>query len=256
MNYWCLNSITQGDGSPIPSVSNILNALIGRKLFTKLDLASGYWQVPVNPKHVHKTAFTTHLGLYEFLRMPYGLKTVPQTFQRILNTVFSEFLYQWLIFYIDDCITWSSSQQEAIHQYDRILATAVKLGLQLKPFKCCFFSENLQILGHCVTPDGRFPTQKGTEAIMSMPRPHNVSSVNRFLGMVGYFHDHVHDMATHTVHLCSLLCKGVSFNWTSSHEEEFIDFKNALISPDTMVLHPDLTKPYIQMHRSMGVVAC
>ena len=139
VDYWHLNSITQGDGYPIPSVSNISDALSGGKLFAKLELASGYWQVPVNPKHVHKTAFATHLGLYEFLHMPYGLKTAPQTFQRILNTVFSEFLYQWLIIYTDDCIIWSSSQQEAIHQYDRILATAVKSGLQFKPSKCFFF---------------------------------------------------------------------------------------------------------------------
>ena len=80
VDYRYLNSITQGDGYPIPSVSNILDALSGGKLFAKLDLASGYWQVPVNCKHLHKTAFATHLGLYEFLRMPYGLKTAPQTF--------------------------------------------------------------------------------------------------------------------------------------------------------------------------------
>ena len=77
MDYRRLNSITQGDGYPIPSVFNILDALSGGTLFAKLDLASGYWQVLVNPKHIHKTAFTTHLGLYKFLRMPYGLKTAP-----------------------------------------------------------------------------------------------------------------------------------------------------------------------------------
>ena len=255
VDYRRLNSITQGDGYPIPSVSNILDALSGGKLFAKLDLASGYWQVPVNPKHIHKTAFATHLGLYEFLRMPYGLKTAPQTFQRILNTVFSEFLYQWLIIYIADCIIWSSSQQEAIHQYDKILATAVKFGLQFKPSKCYFFSENLEILGHRVTPEGRFPTQKGTEAIMSMPRPHNVSSVKRFLGMVGYFRDHVRDMATRTVHLRSLLRKSVPFNWTSSHEEEFMDLKNALTSPDTMLLHPDFTTPF-EVHTDASKYGC
>ena len=120
-----------------------------------------------------------------------------------------------------------------------------------------FFSENLEILGHRVTPEGRFPNQKGTEAIMSMPRPHNVSSVKRFLGMVGYFRDHVRDMATRTVHLCSLLRKGVPFNWTSSHEEEFMDLKNALTSPDTMLLHPDFTKPFeVHTDAYTDVVAC
>ena len=91
VDYRGLNAVTSWDGYTIPSVSNVLNALGGGKMFAKLDLASGYWQVLVNPAHVHKTSFATHLGLYEFLRMPYGLKTAPQTFQHILNTVFADF---------------------------------------------------------------------------------------------------------------------------------------------------------------------
>ena len=242
VDYRRLNSDTLGDGYPIPSVSNILDALSGGKLFAKLDLASGYWQVPINPKHVHKTAFATHLGLFEFFRMPYGLKTATQTFQRILNTVFSQFLYQRLI--IDDCVIWSSFQQEALVQYEKILERATKFGLQFKPTKCFFFSDNLEILGHRITPEGRFPTQKSTEAISSMPRSHNARAVKRFLGMVGYFRDHVRNMSARTVHLRSLLHKGTPFTWTQAHEDEFTDIKSALTSPDTMLIHPDFTKPF------------
>ena len=75
VDYRGLNAVTSGDGYPIPSVSNALDALSGGKMFAKLDLASRYWQVLVNLAHVHKTSFATHLGLYEFLRMPYDLKT-------------------------------------------------------------------------------------------------------------------------------------------------------------------------------------
>ena len=88
VDYRGFNTVTSGDGYPIPSVHNILHALSAGKMFAKLDLASRYWQVLVNLKHSVKTAFATHLGLFEFLRMPLGLKTVPQTFQRILNTIF------------------------------------------------------------------------------------------------------------------------------------------------------------------------
>ena len=73
------------------------------------------------------------------------------------------------------------------------------------------------VLGHRITSEDCLPTQKGTEAIVSMPRPHNVSAIKRFLGMVGYFRDHVRDMATRTVHLCSLLHKGTPFYRNSSH---------------------------------------
>ena len=120
VDYRALNQVTKGDGYPIPSVLNILDTLGGGKIFAKLDLASGYWQVPVNPQHIPKTAFVTHLGLFDFLRMPYGLKTAPQTFQRILNTVYSDFLYQWLIIYIDDIVIWSSEPTKALQQYEKV----------------------------------------------------------------------------------------------------------------------------------------
>ena len=168
LDYRGLNTVTAGDGYPIPSVSNVLDALSGGKKFAKLDLASGYWQVLVNPEHVHKTAFATHLGLYEFLRMPYGLRTAPQTFQRILNSVFADFLYQWLIICIDDVIVWANTNHEALSRYELVFERAAKFGIQFKPTKCVFFSQDLEILGHRVTPLGRFPTSKGTEAISAV----------------------------------------------------------------------------------------
>ena len=144
-----------GDGYPILSVSNVLDALSGRKKSAKLDLASGYWQVLVNPDHVHKTAFATHLGLYEFLRMPDGLKTAPQTFWHILNSVFADFLYQWLITHIDDVIVWVNTDHQALSCYELVSEHAAKFGIQFKPSKCVFFSQDLEILEYHVTPLGR-----------------------------------------------------------------------------------------------------
>ena len=164
-----LNTVTSGDGYPIPSVSNVLDALSGGKTFAKLDLASGYWRVLVNPDHVHKTAFATHLGLYEFTCMPYDLKPTPQTFQRILNSVFADFLYQWLIIYINDVIVWANTDFDALSHYELVSECAAKFGIQFKPSKCAFFSQDLEILGHHVTLLGWFPTSKGTEAISAMP---------------------------------------------------------------------------------------
>ena len=210
VDYRGLSTVTSGDGYPIPSVSNVLDALSGGKTFAKLDLASSYWQVLVNPDHVHKTAFATHLGLYEFTHLLYRLKTAPQTFQRTVNSVFAGFLYQWLIIYIDDVIVWANTDLEALSRYELVFEHAAKFDIQFKPTKCAFFSQDLEILGHRVIPLGWFPISKGTEAISAMPRPHNVSSVKRFLGMVNYFHDYFRDyvrnMASRTKHLHSLLC--------------------------------------------------
>ena len=139
VDYCGLNTVTSVDGYPIPSVHNILDALSAGKMFAKLGLASGYWQVLVNPKHSVKTAVATHLELFEFLHMPFGLETAPQTFQRILSTIFAEHLYKWLIIYIDDCIIWSSNPEEALGQYEKVFKLAVKFGAQFKPSKCEIF---------------------------------------------------------------------------------------------------------------------
>ena len=255
LDYRALNAITLGDGYPIPNVSNILDAISGGKIFGKLDLASGYWQVPVNPKHREKTAFCTHLGLWENLRMPFGLKTAPQTFQRILNTVFADFLYKWLIIYIDDCVTWSNSFEEALDHYQKIFERASKFGVQFKPSKCSFFSTNLQILGHRITPEGRFPTEKGTESISSYPRPHNVSSLKRFLGMIGYFREYIRNMSQRSQNLRSLLSPKASFSWSDQHEAEFQGLKSALLSNDIILSHPKWDREF-QVHTDASKAGC
>ena len=151
--------------------------------------------------------------------MPFGLKTAPHTFQRILNTAFSDYLYQWLIIYIDDYIVWSSDPSEALIQYEKDFARTVQYGLQFKPTKCTFFSHNLEILGHCITPECRFPTNKGTETILAMPRPHNVASVKCFLSMVGYFRYFVKNMSTCTKYFRSPLQKGPLFNGPNEYTQ-------------------------------------
>ena len=102
-----------------------------------------------------------------------------------------------------------------------------------------YFLQELQVLGHHITPTGRFPTTKGTEAISAMPQPKNDSAVKRFLGMVGYFREYLRDMSNRTKHLHALLHKGIPFKWTSADDAEFTDLKQALLSPDTMLNYPD-----------------
>ena len=129
------------------------------------------------------------------------------------------------------------------------------MGIQFKPSKCQFFSSNLKILGHRVTPEGRFPTEKGTEAISSFERPHNVSSLKRFLGMVGYFRDYIPDMSRRSQNLRSLLSQTASFSWTHAHEAEFQDLKTALLSPDIILFHPDWDKEF-EVHTDASKVGC
>ena len=134
---------------------------------------------------------------------------------------------------------WSDNESAALQHYDQVFERAIKFGIQFKSSKCGFFSQDLQVLGHRITPRGKLPTTKGTEAISAMPRPKNVSGVKRFLSMVEYFREYIHDMSNRMKHLRALLRKGTPFKWTSAHDAEFTDLKQALLSPETMLYHPD-----------------
>ena len=145
---------------------------------------------------MHKTAFATHLCLYEFLRMPYGLKTAPQTFQRILNSVFADFLYQWLIIYIDDVIVLANT----LSRYELVFERAAKFGIQFKHSKCIFFSQELEIM---------FTTWLLVQNIF--------------------------------VFFCA---KGSLLSGQMLMMQNFVISKMALISPDTMLYHPDWNSPF------------
>ena len=238
VDYRGLNSVTRSDGYPIPSVANVLDSVSQGKVFGRCDLASGYWQIPLRKQDQPKSAFCTHVGLYHFLRLPFGMKTAPSTFQRILNTVFADYLRRWLIAYVDDLITWAQTQREALHQYSLLLERAVQVNIQFKPSKCVFFATEIELLGHYVNQAGRKPNSRGIEAITAMNSPANITQLKQFLGLCGYFRDYVPNMSNHTLALRQLLKKGVPFHWTSEHEKDFKALKHLVTGPTVMLYHP------------------
>ena len=225
-------------------------------MFAKCDLTSGYWQIPNRQSGQHKTAFCTHLGLHEFLRLPFGLTTAPNTFQRIFNTVFADYLHKWLVIYVDDdLLQWAKTDEGALAQYSLLFQRLVKVGLQLKPTDRIFFARHTELLGHRITQEGRTPIGKGVEAIVSMPTPKNTSAVKRFLGLCGYFRGFIPDMSYRTQALRCLLKKGVAFQWTEQAQKEFDNLKQAITSPNVMLHHPDWDSPF-ELHVDASKHAC
>ena len=255
VDYRGLNSVTRGDGYPIPSIASILDSVSQGKVFGHCDLASGYWQIPLRQQDRQKSAFCTHVGLYEFLRLPFGLKTAPNTFQRILNTVFADYLHQWLTVYVDDIIMWAQTQREALHSYELLFERAVNFGIQFKPSKCTFFAKEIQVLGHTITEHGRKPNSKGIEAILSMEPPSNTTSLKRFLGLCNFFRDYIPNMPSRTRYLRELLKKDTPFSWSTHHSREFEDLKHAVTGPDVLLSHPDWTSPF-ELHVDASKLGC
>ena len=138
----------------MPIIEEILDELQGSKVFTKLDMRSGYHQVRMLPTDEHKTAFKTHQGHYQFKVMPFGLTNAPATFQCIMNQVLQPFLRQFVLVFLDDILIYSRSMEEHIQHIQQVLETLRTNKLYLKASKCSFAQQSLEYLGHIISDQG------------------------------------------------------------------------------------------------------
>ena len=137
VDYRKLNRATKLDEYPLPRIDDTLDMLSGAQHFTTLDLASGYWQVPVDQTSQEKTAFITHSGLYEFRKMPFGLVNAPATFQRLMQVVLCGLTKKVCHVYVDDVLVFGCTFEEHVQNLCSVLDRIRRAGLRLKPKKCC-----------------------------------------------------------------------------------------------------------------------
>ncbi|KAK3737368.1 hypothetical protein QZH41_002298 [Actinostola sp. cb2023] len=187
---------TLKDSYPLPRVDEALEALGGARYFSTLDLTSGYYQVSVDEEDRAKTAFSTPMELYEFKRMPMGLVNAPATFQRLMQTVFGDQVFEKLLICLDDIIVFSTTFEEHLTRLHSVFERLRAHGLKLKPKKCCLVRKEVRYLGHIVSPDGLSTDRTKIEKVVLWKAPVNTGEIRQFLGFAGYYRRFVPQYAT------------------------------------------------------------
>ncbi|KAE8960370.1 hypothetical protein PR002_g30239 [Phytophthora rubi] len=229
IDYRALNKITKRDVYPLPRIDETLEALGGARLFTTLDLRSGYWQIGMAPGDRGKTAFTTKQGLYRFVRMPFGLMNAPSTFQRMMNGVLRGLTWLTCLVYLDDIVVFTRGGIERhIVELATVLERLSAAGLTLKLKKCMFATKSMEYLGHELSCDGVRPVQRLVTAVAEFPRPTDVVEVKRFVHLAGYYRKFIEAFGSIMAPMTRLLKKDQDWEWTEAQEFAFERIKAAL----------------------------
>ena len=249
VDYRKLNSITKLDEFPLPRIDDTLDLLSGAKYFTTLDLASGYWQVPMEQSSQEKTAFTTHCRLYEFKKMPFGLVNAPATFQRLMEAVLSGLARGVCQVYLDDVLVFWKTLEEHNRHLELMFERIRKAGLRLKPKKCRIAQLSVEYLGHIVSAAGIETDPKKVEAVAQYPTPTDLKSLCSFLGLTSYYRRFVPGFLKIASPLYALTKKDVSFVWGPECQRAFQQLKG-LLRTSPVLRFPDFSRPNNQMGQS------
>ena len=236
-----VNAVSQTDPYPLPRIEDIFALLSGGKLFTKLDLAHAYQQIPLTEDSKQYTTINTHKGLFRYNRLPFGVASAPAIFQRTMDSLLQGLPY--VCIYLDDILVTGPTVEAHIKTLDEVLHRLTDAGVRLKRRKCCFMLPSVEYLGHRISSAGLQPTDEKVKALKEAPAPSNVSQLKSFLGLLNYYGKFIRNLST-LPPLHRLLRKQSTWTWGSDQQDAFDRVKEILTS-ESVLAHYDPAKPLL-----------
>jgi hypothetical protein len=215
VDYRPLNEVTIKNKYPLPRIDILFDQLTGARVFSKIDLRSGYHQIRIRPEDIPKTAFTTRYGLCEYLVMSSGLTNAPAHFTYLMNLVFMPELDKFVVVFIVDILIYSKNEEEHARHLRIVLTRLREHQLYAKFSKCAFCPEEIQFLGHVLSAKGIAVDPSEVKDILEWKSTTTVHQVRRFLGLAGYYRLFIPDFSKLVKPITSLLKNDTKFNWSS-----------------------------------------
>jgi hypothetical protein len=225
-----LNKVTVKNKYPLPRIDDLFDQLKDAKIFSKIDLRSGYHQVTIKEEDINKATFRTRYGHYEFTVLPFGLSNAPAIFMCLMNNVFQEYLDKFVIVFLDDILIYSKSEEEHEHHLRMVLKVLREHQLYAKLRKCSFYQKKIHYLGHIISKDGITVDPEKIEAIREWSTPKNVTEISSFMGLACYYRIFIEGFSNIAHPVTYLQKKGVKFQWTLDCEKSFQHLKKLLTS--------------------------
>jgi hypothetical protein len=185
MDYRSLNGVTMKNKYPLPRIEDLFDRMRDARVFSKIDLRSGYHQMKIRPSDIPKTAFSTRYGLYEFTVMSFGLTNAPAYFMNLMNKVFMEYLDKFVVVFIDDILIYSRNESDHEQHLRLVLQKLRDNQLYARYSKCEFWIDEVSFLGHILSNGGISVDPAEVKEIMEWSIPTIVTEIQSFLGLAG-----------------------------------------------------------------------
>jgi len=246
VDYRHLNKVTKQLFYPLPTFDDVVESLSNTKpnIFSVLDLRSGFYQLPLDPKTAHKSAFSTHDGHYEFTRLPQGLANSPFSFQLLTQSVLKHLTNVTCLVYVDDIICYSRGMKDHVKHLNEIFDRFRDANLKLHPTKCQFAKNKVLYLGYYITDNGLETDPSKIKIIKDYPKPTNLKSLRSFIGLAQFYRRFIKDFSKIATPLYDLQKKDKEFIWSDDCQNAFQKLKQSLMQTPTLK-YPDTTKPFI-----------